>query len=249
MKSKTIKVNYLARVEGEGALHILVRGRDYTWLSFMLSRGARPDLQSNDGTTPLGLSAQLGWREGAELLLGRGADVNLANNRGETPLILAVQRRDLPMVRLLLGQRADPDAAHHRPRRLVTPLGERLPSRLVGRVLRRGGAGRLVLSRARRSDGPGPWYPGSRSRIILADDPKLTRAADSPQRRRACIVLWMAGGMAAPDTFDPKWYQPYRKGLKVADMLSTVENSVARMQRLMEQMRSGSRGATRCTIR
>lgn len=37
----------------------------------------------------------------------------------------------------------------------------------------------------------------------------------------ACIVLWMGGGMAAPDTFDPKRYHPYEEGLKVADMLST----------------------------
>ncbi len=37
----------------------------------------------------------------------------------------------------------------------------------------------------------------------------------------ACILLWMAGGMAAPDTFDPKAYEPYREGLEVAKMLST----------------------------
>ncbi len=37
----------------------------------------------------------------------------------------------------------------------------------------------------------------------------------------ACILLWMGGGMAAPDTFDPKRYEPYREGLEVAQMLST----------------------------
>jgi len=94
---------------GEGALHLLVRGRDLTWLNFLLGRGARPDLQSNDGTTPLILAAQLGWREGAELLLARRANPNLGNSRGETPLIFAVQRRDLAMVRLLISQRANPN--------------------------------------------------------------------------------------------------------------------------------------------
>ena len=94
---------------GEGALHILVRGRDLTWLAFLLSRGARPDLQSNDGTTPLILAAQLGWYEGAEQLLARRANPNLGNRNGETPLIFAVQRRDLAMVRLLRGQGADPN--------------------------------------------------------------------------------------------------------------------------------------------
>jgi ankyrin repeat protein len=94
---------------GEGALHILVRGRDMTWLSFLLSRGARPDLQANDGATALTLAAQIGWREGAEQLLARGANPNLGASSGETPLIFAVQRRDLPMVRLLLARRANPN--------------------------------------------------------------------------------------------------------------------------------------------
>ena len=94
---------------GEGALHVLVRGRDLTWLSFLLSRGARPDLQMNDGTTPLILAAQLGWYAGAEQLLARRANPNLGNRRGETPLIFAVRRRDLQMVRLLRSQGADPN--------------------------------------------------------------------------------------------------------------------------------------------
>ncbi|MCB1228114.1 MAG: DUF1501 domain-containing protein, partial [Verrucomicrobiales bacterium] len=37
----------------------------------------------------------------------------------------------------------------------------------------------------------------------------------------ACILLWMAGGMAAPDTFDPKRYHAFEKGLEVSQMLST----------------------------
>ncbi|MCU0778170.1 MAG: DUF1501 domain-containing protein [Akkermansiaceae bacterium] len=36
-----------------------------------------------------------------------------------------------------------------------------------------------------------------------------------------CILLWMAGGMAAPETFDPKGYQPFQKGLPVDRILST----------------------------
>ena len=94
---------------GEGALHIVVRGRDSNWLAYLLGHGARPDIQSNDGTTPLILAAQIGWREGAEQLLARRANPNLGNGRGETPLIFAVQRLDLPMVRLLMSQGADPD--------------------------------------------------------------------------------------------------------------------------------------------
>ncbi len=37
----------------------------------------------------------------------------------------------------------------------------------------------------------------------------------------ACIVLWMGGGMAAPETFDPKRYHPFEKGMEVKRVLST----------------------------
>lgn len=104
----SVVINARDRTNGEGALHYMVRARDITWLAFLLGKGARPDLQSNRGDTPLTLAAQIGWLEGAEQLLLRRASVDLANGRGETPLILATQRRDVPMVRLLLSRRADP---------------------------------------------------------------------------------------------------------------------------------------------
>lgn len=94
---------------GESALHILVRGRDASWLSYMLSRNARPDTTNREGSTPLILAAQLGWVDGAEILLSRRASPNLGNSRGETPLMFAVQRRDMPMVRLLLQHNANPN--------------------------------------------------------------------------------------------------------------------------------------------
>ena len=37
----------------------------------------------------------------------------------------------------------------------------------------------------------------------------------------SCILLWMGGGMAAPDTFDPKHYEPFKVGLPVKDVGST----------------------------
>jgi ankyrin repeat protein len=102
-------INARSTDTGEGALHMLVRGRDQAWLNFLLARGARPDLQDNQGNTPLMIAAQLGWTEGADALLGRRANANLPNSRGETPLIVAVQRRDLAMVRLLLAGGGDPN--------------------------------------------------------------------------------------------------------------------------------------------
>lgn len=37
----------------------------------------------------------------------------------------------------------------------------------------------------------------------------------------ACILLWMGGGMAAPDTFDPKKYVPFKVGVPVKEVEST----------------------------
>ncbi len=93
---------------GQGALHIVVRARDITWLSYLLGRGARIDLQDHEGNTPLNTAAQIGWAEGMARLLRAGAAVDMANNRGETPLIFAVQRRDIAAVRQLLARGADP---------------------------------------------------------------------------------------------------------------------------------------------
>ena len=104
----SIVINSKERGSGDGAVHIVARGRDLPWLNFLLQKGARPDLVNAQGNTALAIAAELGWAEGAQLLLARRASVDLANSRGETPLILAVQRRDMQMVRLLLAAGADP---------------------------------------------------------------------------------------------------------------------------------------------
>lgn len=104
----SVVINARDRSNGEGALHIVVRGRDLNWLAFLLGKGARADIQNNRGDTPLTLAAQIGWLDGVEQLLAKRAGVDLPNGRGETALILATQRRDVPLVRLLLSRRADP---------------------------------------------------------------------------------------------------------------------------------------------
>ena len=62
----------------------------------------------------------------------------------------------------------------------------------------------------------------------LALPEPLARATDAAAKivhpvpsADAVIVLWMAGGMAAPDTFDPKKHKPFEPGLSVADVIST----------------------------
>lgn len=107
-QSGSLVINARDRTNGETALHYMIRERDMNWLAFLLSNGARPDVQSNRGDTPLTLAAQIGWLEGAQQLLARRASVDLQNGRGETALIIAAQRRDLALVRLLLSRGADP---------------------------------------------------------------------------------------------------------------------------------------------
>ncbi len=53
--------------------------------------------------------------------------------------------------------------------------------------------------------------------------PRLASAAVNAPAATAdtCILLWMGGGMAAPDTFDPKHYEPFKKGLAAKDIIST----------------------------
>src|SRR6476660_7126646 len=58
----------------------------------------------------------------------------------------------------------------------------------------------------------------------LAATPRL-RADDDVKHPKPTadtgILLWMAGGMAAPDTFDPKRYTPFEVGTPVEKILCT----------------------------
>ena len=59
----------------------------------------------------------------------------------------------------------------------------------------------------------------------LAFDPSRRASAETVRhpepKADTCILLWMAGGMAAPDTFDPKRYEPFRVGLEAKRIIST----------------------------
>ncbi|QGP80316.1 ankyrin repeat domain-containing protein [Sphingobium sp. CAP-1] len=94
---------------GENALHIIVARRDATWLTFLLAKGANPNLTDNDGNTPLMDAVQGRFEEGVRTLLSYKAQVDKVNGSGETPLIRAVQLRDVGLVRLLVAQGANPD--------------------------------------------------------------------------------------------------------------------------------------------
>lgn len=61
---------------------------------------------------------------------------------------------------------------------------------------------------------------------LLGGAPRLAAACDDeaeqpPPLADSCILIWMAGGMAAPETFDPKHYLPYKVGTPVEEIIST----------------------------
>lgn len=55
---------------------------------------------------------------------------------------------------------------------------------------------------------------------LLPAEEQAAGAAPRPTAD-ACIVLWMAGGMASPETFDPKRYEPFAVGTPIEKVMST----------------------------
>lgn len=94
---------------GDTGLHIVVARSDALWISFLLQRGADPNIRNKKGVTPLQIAAALGFTEGVEALIKGGANINVADQTGETPLITAVHARNVALVRLLLEKGGDPD--------------------------------------------------------------------------------------------------------------------------------------------
>src|SRR5437879_3390844 len=60
---------------------------------------------------------------------------------------------------------------------------------------------------------------------LAAGHPRALLAAEAEEKIKptadTLIVLWLAGGMAHTETFDPKRYSPFERGMKSAEMFST----------------------------
>src|SRR3954464_13845171 len=80
----------------------------------------------------------------------------------------------------------------------------------------------------------GSWQPSRRAYLrtasaatlsaLAAGAPRLVRAESEEKiepKADTLIVLWMAGGMAHTETFDPKRYTAFEAGLKPDQVLST----------------------------
>jgi ankyrin repeat protein len=87
-------------------------GADMVITDMLLHYGADPDLQMNDGTTPLLLAAMYGDMEKALLLIGYGADVNKSDIKGYTPLMIAAILNDTLLGQWLLYYGASADSVN-----------------------------------------------------------------------------------------------------------------------------------------
>jgi len=92
---------------GEGALHIVVKRDDLKYVSYLLAKGANPNLKDREGNTPLLLAIDRGYSDLIPALIKGKANVNLGGEGGQTPLIKAVMRHDEDMARTLIDAGAD----------------------------------------------------------------------------------------------------------------------------------------------
>ena len=70
---------------------------------------ANPNLQDNNGDSPLHLETRAGRKEFVLWLLERGANPDIANDKSETPLHQAASDFSFPIVKLLTDRGANPD--------------------------------------------------------------------------------------------------------------------------------------------
>jgi hypothetical protein len=83
---------------------------------------------------------------------------------------------------------------------------------------------------------------GGSSRLLAAG--KVEPTADT------LILLWMAGGMAQTETFDPKRYTPFETGLESARVLSTFPDIPTKVDgvRLSKGLERIASVMDRCTL-
>ncbi|HMC78889.1 MAG TPA: DUF1501 domain-containing protein, partial [Vicinamibacterales bacterium] len=82
---------------------------------------------------------------------------------------------------------------------------------------------RLIYSKVSRRGFMGATAAATLA-ALAGREPLLARGQSAPgitPTADAVIVLWMAGGMAQTETFDPKRYTPFAPGVAVDQVLST----------------------------
>src|SRR5688572_18289182 len=83
---------------------------------------------------------------------------------------------------------------------------------------------RFIYSRLTRRGFMGVTAAGTLAALVGRAPQRLDAQTAGPRQGAtadAVIVLWMAGGMASTETFDPKRYTPFAPGVPIKDVLST----------------------------
>src|SRR3954452_17187682 len=79
----------------------------------------------------------------------------------------------------------------------------------------------LIYHRLSRRGFMGATAVGTLSALVGRAPALAFEPPAKPPTADAVIVLWMAGGMAQTETFDPKRYTPFAPGVRVENVLST----------------------------
>jgi hypothetical protein len=79
----------------------------------------------------------------------------------------------------------------------------------------------FIYRRVSRRGFMGATAAGTLSALVGRAPTLVRQAPRKPATADAMIVLWMAGGMAQTETFDPKRYTPFAPGVRVEQVLST----------------------------
>ena len=88
---------------------------------------------------------------------------------------------------------------------------------------------------------------GATLAALAGREPQMARAAGPAPTADAVVVLWMGGGMAQTETWDPKQYTPFEPGVRTERVLSTfpaidtavdglkISQGLERMARVMDR--------------
>lgn len=80
---------------------------------------------------------------------------------------------------------------------------------------------RFISRQVSRRGFMGTTAAASLAALVAREPTQLRAAAAGEATADAVIVLWMAGGMAQTETFDPKRYTPFEPGVRTERVLST----------------------------
>lgn len=83
---------------------------------------------------------------------------------------------------------------------------------------------RGFLAAAGGAAAAGTLLPGALGAARVGDEGQFQPDPDAPRATAdACIYIYLPGGVAQSDTWDPKQFTPYRKGMKGSELLGTCE--------------------------